>query len=375
MKIQIVSWRDPLNPRAGGAEVCLLEISRRLIADFGHDVSWFAPAFERGAVSEVLDGIAIERRGRFAAIHLEAARRFFRRRRQTADLYLEDYHGLTLGLRWFLGKPHVILVHEVAGPIWLAMWKFPISWTGYGLEKLTLRLLRRAHFIAVSPSTKEDLVAHGIPPERIFTITEGSDIPAVAQPKSRVERAQRFVFVGRICMMKRVDLLLRAFAKHRALCPTSKLVLVGAMDENFRTEFDALLAELAVGAAVELAGRVSQARKAELLGDSLALVSCSMREGFGLIVVEASSQGTPSLTFDVNGYRDLVEPGKNGYMVAFPDLDALAARMRDIVVMDAAPYEELCRSALAISMRYSWDHTATDIDRILTQITRSKNEA
>jgi phosphatidyl-myo-inositol alpha-mannosyltransferase len=93
-----------------------------------------------------------------------------------------------------------------------------------------------------------------------------------------------------------------------------------------------------------------------------------MREGFGLIVVEAASQGTPSLTFDVNGYRDLIENGVNGFVVPFPDVTAMAQRMDDLVLMDAARYAALCEACLAAATRYSWDGTAADVNRILTRI-------
>lgn len=371
MKIQIVSWRDPLNPKAGGAEVCLVEISKRLMADFGHDVAWFAPRFPGGLPSEEHEGIHIERQGRFAFVHLNVLARFFRERRQSADFFVEDYHGLTLGLSWFLKKPGLVFVHEVAGPIWFEMWKPPLSIVGHALERLSLRLLSRTSFIAVSESTKRDLMSHGIAEEKIFVVAEGADIPRVDAPVPRTARAEQFVFVGRICKMKRVDLLLETFALHRRSRPQSRLVLAGSMDAAFAAEFEAITARLAIRDAVELAGRVSQERKAELLQQSLALVSCSMREGFGLIVVEANSQGTPALTFDVNGYRDLVVDGANGFMVDFADVAALAARMQSVVEMDASRYDALCATSLAVSRRYSWDQTAADVSRIIATVAKA----
>ncbi|MBS2019077.1 MAG: glycosyltransferase family 4 protein [Deltaproteobacteria bacterium] len=369
MKIQIVSWRDPLNPKAGGAEVCLVEIARRLEARFGHEIAWFAPEFPGGSPAAEHEGIAIERRGRFATVHANVLRRFRGRRRQTADVYIEDYHGVTLGLAWLLTKPHVIFVHEVADRIWLEMWPFPVSWTGFLLEKATLRLLGRAHFVAVSESTRRDLVAHGIRAEQITTISEGSDLPPVDRPIPRRERPQRFVFLGRVCKMKRVDLLLEAFARHREVHPKSTLVLAGTVDEGFRRELEAIAARERLEGSFELRGRVSVEEKRDLLQTSLALVSCSMHEGFGLVVVEASSQGTPSLTFDVRGYRDLVVPGTNGFLVPFPDVKALGRRMSDLVTLDEHRFDELAARSLEESRRYSWDKTAADVDRLLRRLT------
>jgi glycosyltransferase involved in cell wall biosynthesis len=254
------------------------------------------------------------------------------------------------------------------------MWRFPLSWTGYALEKLSLKLLARTHFIAVSQSTKQDLIDHGIAPDKIATISEGADIPRVERPLAREQRLQQFVFIGRICKMKRVDLLLEAFAEHRRLCRDSKLTLVGSVDDAFRPELDSLLRKLDIGGSVELTGRVSQEAKASLLQRSLALVSCSMREGFGLVVVEANSQGTPALTFDVNGYRDLIDDGENGYLVPYPDIEALARKMRDLVEMAHGQYDELCRSSLEVSTRYSWDRTAANVNDIILDICRRENE-
>jgi glycosyltransferase involved in cell wall biosynthesis len=368
LKIQIVSWRDPKNPKAGGAEVCLTEIANRLNRQFGHSFSWFAPKFEGGLDQDKADHIQIERYGFFGAIHLSAFLRFFPKWSQTADFYIEDYHGVSLGISTYLSKPSLILVHEVAGPIWKEMWKFPLSTIGYYLEKIVLYFLKDSHFIAVSESTKRDLVAHGISPLNISRISEGSNLTPVDKPWPRKERKDQFVFVGRICKMKRVDLVLGAFAELRTYYPDSKLVLAGSMDPDFKQEYEFLISSLKLSNNVVLAGFVTVQEKAKLLQESVALVSGSMHEGFGLIVVEANSQGTPAVTFNVPGYRDLIENGKNGYMVEYPDIKALAGRMRELLGMDLERFRELCSSSLEISKKYSWDQSAADFNAIISKV-------
>lgn len=368
MKIQIVSWRDPKNPKAGGAEVCLLEISQRLMKDYGHKVSWFAPAFEGSQEFDEISGVEIQRKGSFKWFHLTALFRFFFGIQQNADFYIEDYHGLSLGLRFYLKKPHLIFVHEVAGPIWLKMWKFPISWIGFVLEKIALRLLDDANFIAVSESTKKDLIAHGIPEEQIHVISEGSNLPAVREPVAKAQRKKQFIFVGRICKMKRVDLLLHAFAELLKMESDVELYLSGSMDPDFKDEYSNLVNELALANHVKFTGFITQAVKTKLLQESLALVSCSMHEGFGLVVVEANSQGTPALTFDIPGYRDLIVSGKNGFMAEFGKVDEFAEQMRNLIRMDDSSYAKLAGSSLEISTQYSWDKTASDVNSLMTKI-------
>lgn len=57
-----VNWRDLKNPEAGGAEVHLHEILRRLVAN-GHEVTYFVSRFPGGAEADHHDGIRIIRKG------------------------------------------------------------------------------------------------------------------------------------------------------------------------------------------------------------------------------------------------------------------------------------------------------------------------
>lgn len=345
-----------------------MEISRRLHQKFGHSFQWFAPRFEGGAEKDRVENIDIERFGSFGLIHLSAFLRFFPKWSQSADFYIEDYHGVSLGLAKYLRKPSVILVHEVAGPIWKEMWKFPLSWIGYYLEKILLYILRDRHFIAVSESTRRDLLAHGIPAANISLISEGSNLATVARVVPRKERSEQFLFVGRICKMKRVDLVLGAFAELVSYYPNARLVLAGKMDPEFQQEFDFLMSSLKLSNNVTLAGFISSEEKARLLQTSLALVSGSMHEGFGLVVVEANSQGTPAVTFNVPGYRDLIENGKNGFMVDYPDIKSFSVRMRELMGMDIERYRELCLSSLETSRKYSWDRSAEDFQTVIEKV-------
>lgn len=352
----------------------MTEIARRLSQKFGHSFHWFSPEFEGSKVKEDFEGIKIERFGFFGLVHLWTFFRFFPRWSQTSDLYIEDYHGVSLGISTYISKPSVILVHEVAGDIWKQMWKFPLSWIGYYMEKFIFHFLKNSWFIAVSESTRRDLILHGISPARIFLISEGSNLSPVEKPMARKERKEQFVFVGRVCKMKRVDLLLGAFAELLTFYPEARLVLAGKMDPDFQQEYDFLINSLKLSKNVLFKGFVSTEEKTQLMQESLALVSASMHEGFGLIVVEANSQGTPALTFNVPGYRDLIENGKNGFMVDYPEIRSFAGRMREILGMELEKYKELCQSSLVTSRKYSWDQTADDFQNIISKITDTPKE-
>src|ERR1700730_9271532 len=58
LRILILNWRCPRNPRAGGAEAVTHQVARRLVAQ-GHTVEWFSASFPGALAVEELDGIRI----------------------------------------------------------------------------------------------------------------------------------------------------------------------------------------------------------------------------------------------------------------------------------------------------------------------------
>ena len=62
MNIVAVNWRDMRDPEAGGAEIHLHEILRRMV-EKGHQVTWFSCRFEGAPAIDSYDGIDVIRRG------------------------------------------------------------------------------------------------------------------------------------------------------------------------------------------------------------------------------------------------------------------------------------------------------------------------
>jgi glycosyltransferase involved in cell wall biosynthesis len=59
-------------------------------------------------------------------------------------------------------------------------------------------------------------------------------------------------------------------------------------------------------------GTVSKEEKIALMQRSWLIAAASVKEGWGLTVTEAASQGTPAVVYNVDGLRDSVKDGKTG---------------------------------------------------------------
>lgn len=132
------------------------------------------------------------------------------------------------------------------------------------------------------------------------------------------------VFVGRLAPVKRLDLLLKAFALCVQMMPARLLVVGDGPEAGMAGE---LARELCLGEACKLVGYCDNPlpwiRHADLL------VLCSDSEGFGLVLVEAMACGTQVVATDCpDGPAEVLGDGRYGRLVPVGDFEALAAAMQ-----------------------------------------------
>jgi glycosyltransferase involved in cell wall biosynthesis len=124
------------------------------------------------------------------------------------------------------------------------------------------------------------------------------------------------VFAGRHIPEKRVTSLVPAMALARDQAPELRAEIYG--DGPERPEVRRLVREHSLDGAVLTPGFVDAAVLDEALARALCLVLPSQREGYGMIVVEAASQGVPSVVVagPDNAATELIEDGVNGFVAA-----------------------------------------------------------
>lgn len=311
MRILILNWRDPKNPRAGGAEVFTHEIAKRLVLG-GDRVEWFSASFPGAPAEEEQDGVRVLRGGRQWSVHWQAFRRYRARLRAQFDVVIDEVNTVPFFTPLWADVPAVMLIYQLARQVWWYESPFPVNVLGFAMEPAYLRFYRQTRVLTLSSSTRANLLDFGfrgpitvMPP----AIESGYLPPAVK------EKIPTFLYVGRLAPSKRLDHILQAFRYFKDARGTGHLWVIGEGDRHASEKIRALATELGVEKDVLLLGRVSPDEKYSRMARAHALLMASVREGWGLSVTEANACGTPAVVYDVPGLRDAVRHEETGLVV------------------------------------------------------------
>jgi glycosyltransferase involved in cell wall biosynthesis len=315
MRILIYNWRDLAHPKAGGAEVYTDQIARHWV-EAGHDVTLFCSAVDGRSEREIVDGgYQVVRRGGPHGVYGEARKYWEREARGHFDLVIDEVNTRPFRCpRWVTEVPVMALIHQVAREIWFYETLWPIALVGrYWLEPHWLAAYRDIPTVTVSESSRKSLQDYGL--RNVAVVPEGFDPLAITKPLPPKEPTPTFVFVGRLAWNKRPHDAIEAFSFARKEMPDARLWVIGTgpMEQKLRER---------ATPGVEFLGWVDEKEKRDRIARSHALLVTSVREGWGLVVTEAASVGTPSIGYDVPGLRDSISV--SGGVLVEPHPKALA---------------------------------------------------
>ena len=177
------------------------------------------------------------------------------------------------------------------------------------------------------------------------------------------------VYLGRLRRYKSVDIAIRALALLTDVFPALCLGIAGSGPAE--TDLRALAMELGVADRVQFYGRVTEDEKIALLQQAHLVVNPSLKEGWGLTVLEANACGTPVIGADVPGLRDSICHRQTGYLVPYGDPFCLAEAIQQLL-SDPKQRLEMGMRALEWGRSFSWDQSAEKCLQILEAAANGK---
>lgn len=176
------------------------------------------------------------------------------------------------------------------------------------------------------------------------------------------------LYVGRFTEVKRVGLLVRAYARARERFPTrAPLVLVGGFPGEWEGEHPAEAVAATGARDVFLAGWHDHAELPQFFAASDAIVLPSVREQFGQVLVEGMACGLPAIAVDNHGPAEIVAHGETGWLVEPDDEEGLAEALIQAVSDEA---ERARRGAAAhhdVRARFTWPALARQLAEVYSE--------
>ncbi len=364
-RILVLNWQDRENPQAGGAEVHVHQVFGRL-ASRGHEVSLLASGFSDAPSRVRLDGIEVHRTGGRYTFSVRAPlyfRRHLRRRRW--DIVVDNLNKVPLFSPWWVPQPVVPVVHHLFGATAFAEANVALATMTWLMERPLPLAYRNLPVVAVSMSTRADLVARGLQAP-IEVIPVGVDSSRFTpHPQGRRSGGPSLLYLGRLKRYKGVDLLLRAAAALQRDGLGIDVLVAGTGDA--RDGLERLSRELGISDQVSFLGFVDEERKLDLMRTSWIHVLASPKEGWGITVIEAGACGTPSVASDAPGLRESVRDGETGVLVPHGDVEALAREIRRLVE-DPALRARLGANARRYAQSLSWDRITDRFEGLIDAV-------
>ena len=182
------------------------------------------------------------------------------------------------------------------------------------------------------------------------------DIPLDSRPKNK------FISLGRLEPVKRIDLMIRAFKEVVEYDSHSILDIYGQ-----GSEYDNLVKltkDLGLENNINFYGFTNSVDLA--FQSHTALLFTSSYEGFGMTITESLSNGTPVIAFDIKyGPKDIITSGKDGFLLKDEDIKELTRNMIYFINRNDTIFNE---NALKNSRRFSQSEYKNNVESILREL-------
>lgn len=358
-RVHMLAWRDLDDVESGGSEVHAATVAA-LWAQAGIDVTMRTSFAQGQPATSRRDGYTVIRKAGRYLVFPRSVIAEIAGRHGPADGLVEIWNGVPFFSPVWARVPRVVWLHHVHGPMWNMTLPGRLGNLGVHLEeRLAPPFYRRTPIVTLSESSKHELVHDlGFLPDNVTVVPPGID-PSFS-PGGVTEPSPLLVACGRLVPVKDFGRLVRLMQPVVERYPEARLVIVGEGYE--RASLERQIADAGLEAAVALPGRLAHSDLLDLYRRAWALVSVSVREGWGMTLTEAAACGTPAVATRIAGHIDATVDGVAGLLGGSDDelIDHLLT-----VIGDSSTRERLARGALEHASMLTWEATAIGTLQVL----------
>ncbi len=347
MRILVISYEFP--PVGGGGGRAARDICRKLASN-GHEVTVLSAHMHGLPFDETRDGIRLVR---IRSLRRESFRASF------VAMLAYVLAGLWAGLRLIhLSRPEIIHTH-FAVPSGALAWMLSVitgipyvltahlgdvpggvpektgTWFRW-IKPFTVPIWKRAkHVVAVSEHTRQLALRHY--PVEISVIPNGADIKLLAPAEIKLNHPPRLVFAGRFVPQKNPLAIVQVLAQLTDLNWNCAMLGDGPLLNDVKREIE----KKGMNDRFDLPGWVTPEEVLDWFSKSDILFMPSLSEGLPVVGVQALATGLAIVASRIGGFTDLVDEGKNGFLIETSDLYRFVDTLRNLLSNPPSLFE--CR--------------------------------
>jgi len=362
VNILIFNWRDIKNPSAGGAEVVLHEMAKRLAKN--HDVTLYTSAFFGCEKSTIIDDVKVVRRGNKFGVYYKAYKAYKNIYKGNVDVVVDAINTIPFFTPKYVSEPVVSFIFQMTKDVYYEVFPYPIACLANYIEPVLFSCYKNCTTAVMSKSICEELVENGFNKKFLHVVEPGIDHEKGLGAGTKTDYPT-VIYLNRIVGYKKPDHAVKAFAKVKKKIPEARLIVCGFRGNNkFEDEVKRLIHDLDISDSVDVKGFVGGAEKHDLLKSSWIHILPSIREGWGLSISEASACGTPTVGYDTVGVRNSVQDGVTGLLAPKGNIDIMASNLYNLVIDDDMR-EKMGKMALEKAKQLTWDNSTKRFEKVL----------
>lgn len=215
-----------------------------------------------------------------------------------------------------------------------------------GIGDRELEEYEKVDFIVIPSSfARKSFLEEGIAHRKLVQICPGVDTD-LFQPARKTDRTFRVVYVGALSLRKGIPDLLEAFAGLDL--PDSELLLIGSALPEIRPVLGHYKRRF------RWISPRAQRSLPELYAQGSVFALCSIEDGFGMVLLEAMACGLPVLCTENTGGPDLIENGREGFIVPVRRPDRIREGLERLY-RDEELRRSMGQAARVKAERHSWE--------------------
>lgn len=278
----------------------------------------------------------------------------------------------------------VFLKNITGGSVICVAHGLDVTFNNHLYQKCVISALKKIDIVVcVSNNTKNECIIRGIELSRIRVIPDGVNLQTPVDKKSALAELKKngitipenfkiLLTVGRLVKRKGVaDFIEEVFAD--LLSNNSKVVYIVAGTGEERKRIIDIIEKNSLGDSVLMLGKISDKMLNLIYSISDIFVMPNIKvagnvEGFGIVALEASGYGVPVIAYEIDGIRDAVKDGENGFLIPCKNIDIFSERISYLLEDDKAR-ALLGEKACKFARKFSWDIIS---DRYLEAMDQAK---